>query len=360
VNGAGGPRAGAQRPIGSRVVSSADASFDVYGMRIRIAGWPEVVEAARLDLAWFETPVGRSNASVASGRTSDISLTVRDGPPQLERFGDLRASFVTTRNVVYQLDALTIVDYFGRVVVVFDRESSTVLIEGDELDLVHEATYLFVLSQVGEYLDAAGLLRLHALALAGAQGAVIVLLPAGGGKSTLALRALQDVDVRLLSDDTPLIDRRARVHAFPLRLGLSARAAAHLPPAQVRRIQRFEFPTKHVLAQEAFADRIAADPQLLRHIVLGQRSLGRAASLARVSRRRGVAPLVRDGVVGLGVAQMAEYVLQRGWRDVTTKAGTATRRAAICTRALAGAQTWELVMGRDLERNWSALSTLLH
>jgi hypothetical protein len=330
-------------------MSSADASFDVYGIRIGIAGWPEVVEAIRLDLAWFEAPVEHS----------DITLTVRHGPPQLDRFSDLRASFVTTRNVVYQLDELTIVDYFGRAVVVFDRERSTVLIEGDELDLVHEASYLFVLSQVGEHLDAAGLLRLHALALAGAQGAVIVLLPAGGGKSTLALRALQDADVRLLSDDTPLIDRRARVHPFPLRLGLSARAAAHLPPDQVRRIQRFEFPTKHVLSLEVFADRIAADPQVIRHIVLGERSLGRAASLERVSRRRGVAPLVRDGVIGLGVAQMAEYVLQRGWRDVTRKAGTATRRAAICTRALAGAQTWQLVMGRDLERNWSALSTLL-
>jgi hypothetical protein len=341
------------------MLDTGEANFDVFGMQFRIAGWPEVIDAIRLDLAWFEASPDRSQLRGSSDPSSHITVTVRSGPPQLDRFGDVRASFVTTRNVVYQLDGQTIVDYFGRVVVVFDRASSTVLIEGDERDLVHEATYLFVLSRVGEHLDAAGLLRLHALALAGRQGAVVVLLPAGGGKSTLALRALQDADVRLLSDDTPLIDRRARVHAFPLRLGLSAQGAARLPPNQVRRIQRFEFPAKNVLALTAFADRVAEEAQPLRHIVLGQRSLGRDVSLERVSRRRAVAPLVRDGVVGLGIAQMAEYMLQRGWRDVAGKAGTATRRAAICARALAGAQTWQLQMGRDLERNWSALSTLL-
>ena len=70
-------------------------------------------------------------------------------------------------------------------------------------------------------------------------------------------------------------------------------------------------------------------------------------------------PLFRDGVVGLGIAQMAEYVLQRGWWDVLAKGTVAGRRAAICASALSQARTWELELGRDGERNWVALESLL-
>ena len=47
------------------------------------------------------------------------------------------------------------------------------------------------------------------------------MLPSGGGKSTLALRALRD-EGTLLSEDSPLLDRRGRLHPFPLRIGINA------------------------------------------------------------------------------------------------------------------------------------------
>ncbi len=62
--------------------------------------------------------------------------------------------------------------------------------------------------------------RVHALALAVDRRAMLVLLPMGGGKSTLGAELLRHPDVQLLSDDSPLVDRAGRVHAFPLRLGL--------------------------------------------------------------------------------------------------------------------------------------------
>lgn len=328
----------------------AEASFDFFGLRLTVAGWPEIVEATDLDFAWFRAP-GDSDA--------DVTVDVRQGTPSLDGLPALSASFCTTRNVVYQWDQRTIVDYFGRALVVFDRARGHVSVQGDERNLVHEAIYLLVLNRVGEHLDGRGLLRLHALALAGRQEAVAILLPAGGGKTTLALRALREPGVTLLSDDTPLVDREGRVHSFPLRIGVSEAVAAELPASDVRRIERFEFPAKHTIALDAFADRIAKTPRPLRHLVVGTRSLGREARLTPIPRRRALGPMFRDGVVGMGVAQMAEYVLQRGWADVLTKGNVAGRRAAICAQALRNARTWRLELGQDGERNWAALAPLL-
>ena len=47
------------------------------------------------------------------------------------------------------------------------------------------------------------------------------MLPSGGGKSTLALRALQEPGIGLISEDSPLLDRRGRLHPFPLRIGVN-------------------------------------------------------------------------------------------------------------------------------------------
>lgn len=331
-------------------MESSESHFAFYGLHIAVAGWPEVLEAIGLDFAWFRA---------TAGEEPSIRIRLERGTPSFDGLPAARASFTTTRNVVYQVDHRTIIDYFGRVLVVFDRARGEVSVQGNERSLAHEAIYLLMLNRIGEYLDSAGLMRIHGLGLAGNRGAILLLLPAGGGKSTLALRALRQPDVRLLSDDTPLLDRHGQLHSFPLRLGLDAQAAAALPSDGLRRIERFEFPAKYALAIEQYADRIPERPAALRHIVLGRRSLGEEARLEPIARRRAIAPLLRDGVVGLGIAQMAEYVLQKGWSDVLGKGGVAARRAAICAGAMARASTWEVEFGRDREKNWRALESLL-
>lgn len=327
--------------------------LDVHGLGVAVGGdWPEVVEQVRLDFAWFEqtTPAGGS---------PNVEVAIERRPPDFEALGDGVASFVTPRNVVYQDGPRTIVDYFGRAVSVFDRAAGRVVVQGEDEHLVHEAVYHFLLSRIGEHLEARGLTRLHALALSAGQGAVAVMLPSGGGKSTLALRALREEDVRLLSEDSPLIDRHGRAHPFPLRIGVNPTDAATLPDASVRKLDRMEFHPKLVLDLEAFSDRVESRPQPLRHLVIGRRSLGLHASLEPVSRRSAVPTLIREAVVGVGIYQGMEFVLQSGMRDVVGKLGIVGTRVACCSGVLARAKVWQLTLGRDHSRNWDALAPLL-
>lgn len=319
-------------------------------MTVAVAGWEEVVQELRLDFSWFEQE---------RGSRADLRIEIEQREPVFDGLPDLPASFVTPRNAVYQNGRHTVVDYSGRALAVFDREADVLRVQGTQRHLVHEIVYLFALSRIGEHLDAVGLTRIHALGLTGGQGGVIVLLASGGGKSTLALRGLREPGVSLLSDDTPLLDTEGNVHPFPLRVGVGAQAARELPAEQVRLIERLEYPDKYVVALDAFADDIATEPAPVGHIVIAERRLGNEASLTPVSRRACAGPLIRDGVVGLGIAQMIEWTLVHGARDVTGKLGTAASRAKCCGAALRGAHAWRLGLGRDHERNWDALAPLL-
>jgi hypothetical protein len=327
-------------------------ALKVYGLGIAIEGdWAEVVDALRLDFAWFVADAPQEGA--------DVSVSIRRKEPDFDRFREAAATFVTPRNVVYQQPDRTVVDYFGRALSVRDRRTGGLEIEGEDLSIVHEAVYQFLISRLGEHFDSLGLPRLHGLGLAGAQGGVVVMLPSGGGKTTLALRAIRNDDVRLLSEDSPLLDRHGFLHPFPLRIGINATDAAALPPGHVRRIERMELHPKFALELHAFADKIEQEPRPLRHIVIGRRSLGRQAKLEPLPRRAAVPTLFREAVVGVGIYQGMEWVLQRGMRDVLSQSGPFWTRTRNCARGLAGANVWRLTVGRDHDDNWAALQKLL-
>lgn len=334
------------------------ARLDVYGLPIAIAGdWPEVVDRVRADFAWFER---RANAgSLADAPARGIEVRVERRPPEYDSLGPLRSSFLTPRNVVYHDSGRTIVDYFGRALSVLDNATGRMVIQGDDEHVVHEAAYHFLLSRIGEHVEARGLPRLHALGLAGPDGAVAVILPSGGGKSTLALRALEEDGVRLLSEDSPLIDRRGYLHPFPLRIALNPGDAAKFPADRVRLLDRMEFHPKMLLDVDYFADRVEPEPKPLRHLIIGRRSLARETRLEAMPRRTAVGPLIREAVVGVGLYQGMEFVLQRGARDVFRQVRPGSIRAVCCAAGIARASVWSLECGRDRDQTWSTIRDLL-
>lgn len=325
--------------------------LDVYGLTVAVGGdWPEVVEAARLDYAWFARP--------EPVLRPDVEVLIAQRAPDYDAFGDLVASFVTPRGTVFAANGTTVVDHVGRAISVIDRGGDRLHVHGDDEQVVHDAVYYFVLGRVGRHLDRIGLPRLHGLGLAGSGGAVAVLLPPTGGKTTLAVRALQDEGVRLLSEDSPLLDRQGRLHPFPLRIAISA---SDVPPADAapRRLERFWLQPKVAMEVETFADRIAFEPVPLRHVVVGRRSLAADPQLLPLGRAAAAGPLLREGVLGVGLYQGLGYAHQRGLRAVVDQLTTAGGRARSVAAALSRARVWQLVLGRNTDRNWELLSTLV-
>ena len=133
-------------------------------------------------------------------RAPTLRLAIEQGEPNLERFSGLRSAFITPRNVVYQGDEVTVIEYFGRAAIVIDRKAGSAVVRGDDPDLVGEAGTTFS-SRASASTSMAGARAVHAIGLSGDAGSACVVMPSGGGKTRSRLRALGDERCRVLSED---------------------------------------------------------------------------------------------------------------------------------------------------------------
>ena len=110
-------------------------------------------------------------------------------------------------------------------------------------------------------LDGKGLHRIHGLGLEYRGEGALLLLPSGGGKTTMTMGScslLRDRGVRLISEDSPLIPETTGP-SCPFRCGsepIPARCLPGIEPRYLRHIQRMEYDAKLTLDVRPFADRL--------------------------------------------------------------------------------------------------------
>jgi hypothetical protein len=330
-------------------MTSPGLYLDIYGYRVEIRSQHAAAqEGLAEDFAFFR------RETVDGGAL--IILLLED--PPYGGLPPLQASVYTPRNVSYHDGNCTWHDYSGRALAVHDLSKREFRVSTRDSDLAYEIVYLYLLCQSGEHFDAHGLHRVHALAVSVGDCAGLVLLPMGGGKSTLGASLLQLDDIEILSDDSPLIDHRGGVHALPLRLGLLPGSLDMVPEEQLRRIQRMEFGPKLLVNYRYFADKVRPEARGC-VIFLGSRNLGSECVVERATARAALRALVANCVVGLGLFQGMEFVFNRGPREIARKAVVAGKRLHACWNLARRAELYHLSLGRDSQQNARTVRDIL-
>lgn len=327
---------------------SPPGRFDFYGFRVEVTGdASELIDEVGRDFAYFRIPVA---ADSAWSSPPDVLLEMHLAPPPYSDLPPVPASIITPRNVCFRDGDISYIDYFGRGLAIVDRTHGSCVMYATEFDMAREMAYLFLLSTVGQYLDARGMHRIHAMGVSYKGRGILLLLPSGGGKSTMTMELLRHPDFTLLSEDTPLIDRAGRMLPFPLRLGLRNPEGSDIPKEYRRTLQRMEFDPKTFVDLEFFQHKLskAVEPAL---VLVGQRNLGEVSEIVPLSRLRALEAVVKYLVVGLGVYQGLEFLLERGVWEMAGKGGVAASRLRNGVRLLARAPAFKFVLGRDTERN---------
>lgn len=285
-----------------------------------------------------------------SADVEPVTLVLNEDTPDYNGLPECDASVYTPRNVVYRDGDRRILDFGGRGLGLYEPKKRRFTMTSESSDLVYEAGYLFLLSQIGQTADERGMSRVHAMAMSYRGRAILAMLPMGGGKSTLAAALLKHKQLRILSDDSPFLDRQGGVHAFPLRLGLLKGREKEIPSDQVRVIDRMEFGPKYLVNYSYFAERVeaVAEPGML---LIGRRTLSPRGRLEKAGYSTALSAMVPHSIVGLGLFQGLEYILERSTGELIGKMGVGWSRARNAHKLVRRSHNYVLHMGRDPEQN---------
>lgn len=285
-----------------------DFAFEIYGLRVLISSQSTSGHLAlshlKRDFSAFaassslasELASDQDSRRAARGRYSSISLTFLEGSAPPISGPSL---FQTRMCRVYGFGPKRICNY-GNVCAEsrLEKKLRSFRLWGDDASLLHEVAYCALLSAIGEELDNRGWHRVHAFGFqskAGTKG--LFLAPSGFGKSASAyIMCLANGDFTLLSDESPLI-RGTVAFPFPTRLALRPEVADAIGAQYSEHdlFRRKKFPTK-VLFEISPGQIAQAGPVDLVFL----------ASAFRNSRFS----VIWSAVLGLGLAQMAEWLLR--------------------------------------------------
>lgn len=312
--------------------------LDFYGVTVLLEAPAELSMAIMKDFSFF--------ADANTTAAPLIRIVARNEKPPLERIPAVTASLYQPDSLSYDHDGFRYVDYHGTALAVCDHHRGAYELYSEDAVLLHELTYLLIHSRAGALLDARGMHRVHGLGLSLHGRNVLCLLPQGGGKSTLALSVLAEPEVRLFSDDIPLIDRHGRIFPMPVRMGICAGAPHTIPEQYLTTFHRRKHGDKLLIDMSYFAGKIA-EPAALSAIVIGVRVGSGPSHMMRVSKFAALSALMRDCVIGLGLPQVVEFFLRYRWGDIWLQGRTVFSRLraliAVCTKA----ETFRFEIGPD-------------
>lgn len=297
---------------------------------------------------------------LSEDKTPEAVIEIVPEAPPYDQFPNMEASYSTPRNVVYDSRERRIVDYFGKGAVVEDKSGQRFRIYGSDHNFLQEAFYLLVLSIFGQYCDRVGMLRIHAMALSYENMAILMPIPQGGGKSTMAFAMLQEDGFKLISDDEPVVSPDGSILPFTLRIGtLDQNKLKKIPEEFIYSIDRMEFGLKHFIDVAYWEPQLESRPLKDIIYVTTRRVLNGPPSIRKIPKYRVIKSLVRDAIIGVGLYQGLEFLLSRSIWTTVGKTGTVFKRSLCAWRMLGSARTYELTLSRDINENRRVFSACI-
>jgi hypothetical protein len=330
----------------------ATVQYDFYGVGVHVeSAEAEFVHSLENDFSYFLSSSAQSALRVIFERSS----------PDYDRLPELTCSLATPRNICFGDGRLTYIDYFGRGLNIYDKESNQCRIITTDVELAHEIAYLTILSRVSEALEKQRLHRIHGLGIESGGKGTVILLPSGGGKSTLALSLLkQDNPFRLISEDSPLLRPDGCMLPFPLRIGVHPQS---VPPGIDRRYtrldKRIEFSSKINIDIRYFEDKICRQPVPAAFLLLGNRTTGRQAQIKAVSKSAALRHVIANSIIGIGLYQGLEFLLQKSFGESVRHTGLLFSRVYNNWILLRHTRVYEFLIGRDINKNYECLRSFL-
>ncbi len=322
--------------------------FDIYGLFFSIEGSSVAAEKIGRDFSYFRI----ERLPAETGKLFRIKVHEME-PPWDALPEDTSPVLTHPEFVQYKKSGIKYTDYNGRGVSIYEPMRGRVCVYSTDPEFLHEIGYLAVHSISGDELEKRGFYRVHALAFSYARTGVILLAPSGGGKTSLFLEMLRDSNVKMLSDDVALIDKKLNIHPFPLRVGAAGIVpeAEGVSPEHIYSIKRRKYPSKDLIDIKAFRGRISG-PVRARILISARRWNSGKFICGKAGFFSSGAELFKNLVVGLGLPQVLEYMNVRvDMKSAGKLFGKASGRLSILAGLLLRCRLYRVYLGRDRKVN---------
>lgn len=323
--------------------ASYSIKFSFYGLGIELKCQDiQTLQNIQRDYSFF----------LNDGVAPKVFFEVFNEAPDYSKFSSIKAHLYTPRNICYRQKDLSFIDYFGKGLTVIDHRNEIYRVFCSDPHLRHEIVFLSILSLVGQNFDLRNIHRVHGLGLEVNNKAILILLPSGGGKTTLLLEVLKNEFVKLISEDSPLVSTSGKALPFPIRIGVSHQDKPQdIPDEHLHLIKRMEFGPKYVIDIDIFKDKISREALPVQYILCGVRCLGDESYIKPLSKYSTLKELVKNSVVGLGLYQGIEFLLERGIFELFKKTGVLLSRFKNACKIASRSKTYSFVIGSDRKKN---------
>ncbi len=327
--------------------------LNFFGIGINVeSSNPNILEKIKRDFSHFIHPKNtRITASV------DIEI-IHKNPPYLAIPKEAKKAFHTKDSVNYDLGEIRFSDHLGKALTIYDFSRERGQIYSQDDSLLHERTYLLILSRVGDLLDRHGIHRVHALGVSIKDRAVLCLLPMRGGKTTLALELLKEEDIKLISDEIPLMTGNCEILPFPSRLGVLDDVTLDIPPKYLRRFKRSQYDPKTLIDIDYFEGLIStsSSPYI---VLIGKRDSRVGVKLRHVSKVRTIPSFWINSVLGKELPHTASYFMRFNLKDILIYFKIFFSRLTVCFKVIRRSKTYRFYMGSNPRENAKFLANFL-
>jgi hypothetical protein len=318
-------------------------NLSLYGITIRI-------HSKQMDaLNILESEFGYFQARPVQSPHFNLTLHHFKAPQGL--IPELKALKISQNSLTYADGTVRWNDYFGKALTVYDYQKKEGVIYCDDLDLLHEISYLMILSLTGKSLDQNGLHKVHACGFKFRQRDVLVMLPSKGGKTTLFLNLAQRNDIELISDDTPLINSRGEVLSFPLRVGVDEIPDFLQAQAPFPIFKRQKFNDKFLIPLTKLPASISQGPSGTSILIIGIRSSSTRSYFYKAGFLVSMKALIEHMVIGIGLPMVLEYFIQHTVCDWIRLTKIAFSRLSAAIKLWKKSQTYIFVMSNNPKKN---------
>lgn len=292
-----------------------EIKLGIYGVIVLINSDKKIIDLIKNDYNAYLTK---------EANNPDLTFNLYLKKPHYNKIPELKAKKYHQDYIVYDSKNIRIIDYFGKALVIYEIKEKTLDIYCKNKDKLYSIFTLAFESLLGEELDKKGFHRIHALNLEKQGKAIILLLPPGAGKTTLASK-FKDNKIKILSEDLALYKNK-KIY------GLHSKHKKY-----------------HNLAEKA-------NPYIL---ILGKRVSSEKSKIRKISKSKLILPLFKSMVLGLELQQSLAYFLLRNYKEAFSKTNIGFSRFKALFSLLLKTKTYEFEMGYNIEKNYLLLKKFL-